>query len=286
MKKIIGIALVLALALTLCFSTVALAGPGDAVHTSWDFDGEGEINIHTEMSSGSAGTDGAVGGVDSFNIVTYGSGGSGWQDVSSYPAGYYDWKGFSIDRQVNVENGSVSTFTVRDNTGSGWYWPAYTEYGAHLETDGSGFLSQSFSNVYSSAHMNTYVEADCLYNMGAMVEGSIGGYFFFGIGGEGDGKGQLGLDTNDRPWHNGYRLLWGSFGFEGDTDAGFATSWDTLADFDGYVQTSTITQPFDVNVSGSGGEHFIPDDQSWVPGYSESASSSWVTINGLINAMK
>ena len=43
----IGIALVLALALTLCFSTVALAWSPATINTDWDIDGSGVIGIDT-----------------------------------------------------------------------------------------------------------------------------------------------------------------------------------------------------------------------------------------------
>lgn len=275
MKKLIGIGLVLAMmAMVLSVGIVSADGP-QGVHTEWSFSGPGELNIHTEMSSGSGDyTVGAVSGEDHLNIDSYGSGTSGYQNISSYHAGYYDWKGFSIERYVEVENGSVDTWTVRDNVGSGWYWPAYTEYGALLDTDGAGSLFQSFSNVYSVANMETAIQADCSYLMGAGLEGTIGGYFNFGIGAEGDSSGELYLSTTDRSEHNGYRLLMGNFCLDADpADAGFSAIWGNLADFSGYVETPNIYQEFNVDVGGSGD-------------FNEGASASWVIIQGFIDEMK
>lgn len=275
MKKAIGIALVLALASVLCFSTVALAGDPQGVQTTWNFDGEGSIQIDTYKNLTNVGE-------DHLSVNTLGSGSSGWQNINVIPAptsGSYTWSGsrLQLDRQVLVENGSVSTFMVRDNSA----WAAYTEYGAYLDVGSSGTLEQHFSNSYFAATMNTNLSANGLYDMTAWAEGTNGGYFFFGLGADGDGSGVLGLSTTDYANHGGCRYLNGGFFADTTSNAGLVASWDNLAKFAGQVETPDITMPFAVNVTGSGGDNpFDPDDPD--PGFSTGASADWVTISGYI----
>jgi len=280
MKKIFGIALVLAVVTTLCFGSVALADdPEEGVYTEWDFDGGGSIQIDTWKSGG------ANVGEDHLTVESLGSGSSGWQNISVTPAPTnpsYTWVGtmFQMDRHVYIENGSVSTYTVRDNSA----WAAYTEYGAYLDVGSSGTLDQHFYNTYFPTTMNTGITANGDYDMTAWVEGTNGGYFFFGIGADGEGDGELWLNTKDYANHGGCRYLNGGFGVNADSNAGLTASWANLAKFAGQVQTPSITMPFSVNVTGSGGDiPFNPDAPN--PGFETGASAAWVIISGYIGTL-
>lgn len=263
--KYLCLAIPVCLLLSLAMSGVASA---ESVYTEWEFNGPGEIDILTEKPSG-------AGSWDSLHMGSSGSGSSGWQNVSATPHGYA-WCGtnFKIERRVEITGGTVDTYTVRENP-SYTYWPVHTEYGAHIEagSDGYGKLRQSFYNTYSSGGMQTYLDADCPYQIGARVDGTIGGSFHFDIGAGGDGAGQLYLNVTDRPEHNGYRLMWGDFGVNAESNAGFNASWGTLADFDGFTRTPSLTTYFDADVSGSGF-------------YNKCVSAAKVIIEGIINALK
>jgi len=266
--RIIGVAVALAVVAVIAFSGVALAAdPPEAVHTEWKFTGPGSVEIKNQSY-----TAGQTGSLSHLFVQTTGSYSSGYENVSVYPCGYYDWTGFSVERYAEIGDGGILGSFVRDNDYP--YWKAYTEYGALLDTDGSGFMYQNFSNTYSYAGFQTHIEADCSYSMNAGEAGSIGGSWNFGIGANGDSSGVLDVNFTDRAEHNGWRLMYGGFYLYADpADARFSTNWSTLADFAGQTQTPDITQSFGVDVSGSGS-------------YNTGASASWVTIVGYITGMK
>lgn len=272
MKKIIGIALVLAVMVTLCFSTGALAAdppPPPGIQTTWDWNGVGSIQIDNLKNGGAEGS-------SHLYVGTTGSSSSGWENVSTQLHGY-TWCGtdFRVERYVEFGDGIIDGTFTRDNTYP--YWPAYTEYGAHLESDGEGFMYQNFSNTYSYADFNTHMETDCAFSMAAWEQGTVGGDWFFGLGASSDdpdGSGILDMDFTDRAEHNGWRLMYGSFYTDADpASAGFGTNWSQLADFAGTAQTPSITQPFNTNITGSGN-------------YNKNASDDWVVIQGFVNGLK
>lgn len=267
MKKLFGIALVLAVLASLCLGTAALAADPEEVHTDWEFTGPGSVQIDTQSYRASQ-----TGSSSHLFVQTTGSYSTGSEDIAVYPNGYYDWTGFSVERYAEIDDGIIQGSFVRDNNYA--YWMADTQYGAQLETDGAGSMYQSFSNTYSYATFYSHIEADCPFTMYAGESGSIGGNWNFGIGAQGDDSGVLDLNLTDRSEHNGWRLMYGSFNVNADpASAGFGATWATLADFDGQVTTPDITQNFGVDVSGSGS-------------YNKDASASWVTIAGFVTGMK
>lgn len=253
------------LILVLGSSTIGLA---DTINTNWNFTGPGEFNIYTGKYGGPAD------GTDYLHVETYGSGSSGWNlvTVQGPPHSYWDeGTSFSVDRVVWIEDGYVETYTVRSNHGmnGAYYWHADTEYGARLNVNSEGTLEQHFQNSYFAAHMNTDIWANGSYDMGAMATGSNGGYYFFGIGADGDGEGNLHLYTTDWANHGGCECLQGNFYVDADSNADFYTEWGNYAVFGGSIETPNLYQTFDVDVDGSGD-------------YSKDASGSWVIIDGSI----
>jgi len=271
-KKIIGIALVLAVMVTLCFGTAAFAAdppPPPEVTTTWDWDGVGSITIDCDKNGGAEGS-------SHLYVETTGSSSSGFENIATVPHGY-EWCGtsFTVERYIAFGDGIIDGTFTRDNTYP--YWTANTEYGAHLVSDGDGFMYQSFSNTYAYGDFYTHMETDCTFSMSAWEQGSTGGDWFFGLGASSDdpdGSGILDMDFTDRSEHNGWRLMYGSFYASADpASAGFDVDWSQLAAFSGMVTTPNVTQNFGTDITGSGS-------------YNKGADADWVVIQGFIDGLK
>lgn len=282
--RIIGVAVGLAIVTVIAFSGVALAADPNGVYTEWNFD-EGEINIHTEKTGGSQNN------IDNLNINVDGGTSSGFQDVSSFDYGCHG-RNFELHREVTFDNGTVTTFTQRDNTA----WPAYTEYYVEFTTgEGSGFLGQDYHNEVYGDNMNTYMSADCEYDIHAGEAtynpwpfSVYSGYWDrpidpddvtgvpvteFGMGAIGDGSAVLSSNFSHRPSHGDYLLgPTGDFHIYADPveGAGFSIDAENYLDLGGFIETSDLTT--DAGVYWPDGGHLA-----------QGASGAWVIINGFIH---
>lgn len=245
MKKVIGIALVLALAASLCFGGVALADdlPDGGVFTYWDFDGEGEIEINTTDN-------GPAGSFDHLIVDTSGSGSSGWTSVTTYSGG--SWQTIS-EREVYVEDGYIQTNTLR-NTG--------TEYGARLDVSSEGSLYQCFRNGVSATYLTEMsANGSILTTYTQHPE-----HYFFGIYAEGNSSEWLNHDASG----SGGAIF--SAGANGEV--GILADWENRAYFLGHTHTPELDQDFVVNVFGSG-------DFEAGAAY----DGAWAIISGLVYGM-
>lgn len=265
MKKIFGIALVLGLALMLSLGGLALAtDPPPGITTFWEFEGPGEIDITTSKLDG-------AGGDDHINVISTGSWSLGTQSVTATPHGYA-WCGtdFRVDREVAVGDGQISTWTTRENTYP--YWGAYTEYGAIVDTEGTGSLSQSFYNTYYYAGMSTHLVANSPFMMGVYEYGDVGGEFEFEMGAEGSGSGELSINLTDKSEHNGTRLLYGDYFLYADpANAGLNAYGETLLALQGYTETPSLWQGYDFD---------------WAGNFSTGGSGDFVELGGTIIGAK
>lgn len=272
MKKILGIALALALMASLCFGSVALAGDPQGVYTEWEFDGEGEIEINTEDK-------GLVGGSDHLYVESYGSGSSGWQDVSySTTPSYTDALGgrTEINRHVYVEDGSIDTYTHRVNSSPAF--PVDTEYWSGLDVSSGGTLDQYIRNTKDWGVCQTTIVADGSYNMWSGVTGECDEhpyvdhcYFFFVIGADGNGSGVLNLSAYDQ---KGTLVGPTTFHVSADSSAGFYAEWENSGVLGGHMETDQYSSDFDFDVHPGTGT------------CSGGASGAWVIIDGFVKNIK
>ena len=223
--------------------TVVLVKAAD-VDINWNVN-DGSTEIVTQMSAGWAtdpGYETAIKGADFLLIDANSSTGS--QHYTSHMAGS-ETAWISLDRHVEIENGVIIAVTERDNT----WWLVDTDYYAYLATDGDGVLDQSFYNQYDLATMDTYLGADCDYDMAAGEIGLVHGNFTFAMAGIGDGKADLVLSLTD---FSGYywRNAFGDFYFSGDCDAAFIASGENSLDLDGAINVDGVLTTFDVDVDG------------------------------------
>lgn len=242
MQKIIGIALVLAVIATLSFSSLAFADGPEEVYTEWDFDGKGHLEVLTQANNV----------FDVMRVSTEHGGSSfGHQSVTSDNSWLYT--STDIERGIDIDDGIIDTYTAR----SGWFGPV-TEYSAFLDTEGAGYLSQSFQQdkvlfgLFDSATMDTDIwNYGDKYEMGASLWDDNGwNTSSFGIGAKGDGGGYVGLDTSETRFLFFSRVSGDYEAHAENGSAGFEADSSSRKTIEGFVGTPSIDEHYDYRGAG------------------------------------
>lgn len=248
MKKIFGIALVLAVVTTLCFGTVALAGPDEQVNINWEIDGPGGLIVDTWVDNVYDHLDVSVnegGSSDGGQMVTHDT--------------YWIFDTITIDRGIGIfDKGTVNTYTSRGE-GS-------TQYYANLigasHKGGNTGLSQSFRQGTLLTTMDTNMSSDAegRFKMYAGLWDDTGDTFSVNVTAIGANAGYLELHSTET---QGFWIIpsfvWGDYGafvrhtWPPDAHVGVYVDSSSWASIEGYVQSGKVSPIYEeYDYSGAG----------------------------------